>query len=54
MPPTETTTVKREATTETETKSESGGGVLSTIVDVVGEVLALPFRLVGGLIRALF
>jgi hypothetical protein len=53
MHPTETTTVTKE-TTETETQTEHRGGVLSTVVDVVGEILALPFRLVGGLIRAIF
>ncbi len=54
MYPEETTTVKKETTTETETKSESGGGVLSTTVDVLGEIIAFPFRLIGGLIRAIF
>lgn len=29
-------------------------GVLSTAVHVVGELLALPFRLVGGLLRLIF
>ena len=29
-------------------------GVLSGLVHVVGEVLALPFRLVGGLLRVIF
>jgi len=52
--PSETTTVKKESTTETETQSSSHGGVLSTTVDVVGEILAFPFRLIGGLIRAIF
>jgi hypothetical protein len=52
--PTETTTVKKELTTETETESSSGGGVLSTTVDVIGEIIALPFRLIGGLIRFIF
>ena len=45
--------VERETTTET-TKRDSDGGVISGTVDTVGEVLALPFRLVGGAIRALF
>jgi len=40
-------------TTTTETRGESGG-VLSSTVDVVGEVLALPFRAVGGLLRGIF
>ena len=37
----------------TETLSESGG-VLSSTVDVVGEVIALPFRAVGALFRGIF
>lgn len=43
----------RTETTTTETRGESSG-VLSSTVDVVGEVLALPFRAVGGLLRAIF
>jgi hypothetical protein len=46
--------VERRTETTTETRSESGGGVLSSTVDVVGEVIALPFRAVGGLIRGIF
>jgi hypothetical protein len=45
--------VDRRTETTTETQSESGG-VLSSTVDVVGEVIALPFRAVGGLIRGIF
>jgi hypothetical protein len=45
--------VEQRTETTTETRSESGG-VLSSTVDVVGEVLALPFRAVGGLIRGIF
>ena len=43
----------RTETTTTETRGESGG-VLSSTVDVVGEVLSLPFRAVGGLLRGIF
>jgi hypothetical protein len=46
----EPVTVERETTTTT---TESGG-VLSSTVDVVGEVISLPFRAVGGLFRAIF
>ncbi len=52
--PTEKTVVEKETTTETEAQSAGGGGVLSTTVDVVGEILALPFRIVAGLLRAIF
>ena len=44
--------VDRRTETTTETRGESGG-VLSSTVDVVGEVIALPFRAVGGLIRGI-
>lgn len=47
------TTVQQTETSTTNTKQESGG-VLSSTVDVVGEVIALPFRAVGALFRAIF
>ena len=40
--------------TTTETSANEDSGVLSSTVNVVGEVIALPFRAVGGLLRALF
>ena len=46
----EPVTVQRETTTTT----SEGGGVLSSTVDVVGEVVSLPFRAVGSLFRAIF
>lgn len=46
--------VEKQTTTTTETSTSEDSGVLSSTVNVVGEVVALPFRLVGGLIRALF
>ena len=51
--PAESAVENRSETTTTETSAESGG-VLSSTVDVVGEVLALPFRAVGGLLRGIF
>ena len=51
--PTETAVESRSETTTTETRGESGG-VLSSTVDVVGDVLSLPFRAVGGLLRGIF
>ena len=50
--PTEVAVENRTETT-TETRGESGG-VLSSTVDVVGDVLSLPFRAVGGLLRGIF
>jgi hypothetical protein len=44
-----------ERTTTTTTKSGPGcSGVLSCTVDFVGDVIAFPFRLVGGVVKALF
>lgn len=51
--PEEAAVESRTETTTTETRGESGG-VLSSTVDVVGEVLSLPFRAVGGLLRGIF
>lgn len=49
------TVVGRRTTTKTVTGPRPAPrGVLSTAVHVVGELLALPFRLIGGLIRWLF
>lgn len=43
-------------TTTTEVTSDSGscGGVLSCTVNVLGEIIALPFRAVGALVGAIF
>ena len=51
--PTEAAVENRTETTTTETRGESGGALSST-VDVVGDVLSLPFRAVGGLLRGIF
>ena len=52
--PGEPTVVKKE-TTVTETPDVgSSSGLLSGTVNLVGEVAALPFRVVGGLIRLIF
>ena len=44
-------TTEKSETTKTEGNS---GGVLSSSVNIVGEVLALPFRAVAGLFEVLF
>ena len=51
--PSNATVENRTETTTTETPGESGG-VLSSTVDVVGDVLSLPFRAVGGLLQGIF
>ena len=45
-------TVERRTTTTETTDQHSG--VLSSTVNTVGDVVAFPFRVVGGAIRALF
>lgn len=47
--------VEKETTVRTETENPGEStGVVSGTVNVIGEVLALPFRLVGGLISLVF
>ncbi|HXG17767.1 MAG TPA: hypothetical protein VNN62_01660 [Methylomirabilota bacterium] len=46
--------VERQTTTTETTDTGSSGGVLSSTVNAVGEVIALPFRVVGGIISAIF
>jgi hypothetical protein len=46
--------VEVERYSTTETTREDNGGILSGTVDVIGEVIALPFRAVAGLFRAIF
>ncbi len=43
-------------TTTTEVEKDDGGcgGVLSCTVNVLGEIIALPFRAVGALVSAIF
>jgi len=43
---------RRTTTTTTDTTQDTG--VLSSTVNTVGEVISLPFRAVGGLLRAIF
>lgn len=43
---------RRTTTTEVEPAAETG--VVSGTVNVIGEAVALPFRAVGGLLRAIF
>ncbi len=52
---TEPVVVEKQTTkTEQTAKTEGDTGLLSGTVHVVGQVLALPFRLVGGLIGIVF
>jgi len=46
--------VERETTVKTTETQDGSGGILSGTVNVIGEVIALPFRAVGGLIRVIF
>lgn len=49
----EPVTVERHTTTTT-TDATEDTGVVSSTVNVIGEVISLPFRAVGGLVRAIF
>jgi hypothetical protein len=49
----EPVTVEKHTTTTTDSTTEDTG-VLSGTVNVIGEVISLPFRAVGGLVRAIF
>jgi len=46
--------VVEEETTVTEQEVDSCDGILSCTVDFAGDVIAFPFRLVGGLFKAIF
>jgi hypothetical protein len=48
------TTAETRTTTETNTESEQQGGLVSGTVDIVGKTIALPFRVVGGLVDLIF
>ena len=48
---TETTTVTEETTTSTK---EHSGGVISGFFGFLGKVIAFPFKVVGGIIEAIF
>ena len=54
QPPTQPVVIEQRPTSTTTTTHREPQGVLSTAVHVVGELLILPFRLVGGLIRLVF
>jgi hypothetical protein len=48
--------VEKSETTSTTTEAKAAGhpGILSSTVHAIGWVIALPFRLVGGLLRIIF
>ncbi len=55
--PVSSTTTQATTRTTTETHSETqqeSGGLLSGTVDIVGKTIALPFRVVGGLVDLIF
>ena len=47
-------TVETRTTKVVDGDDDAPRGVLSTTVHFIGEIIALPFRIVGGLIRAIF
>ena len=46
--------VEHHTTVTDEEQKDHGGGVISTTVAFIGEVIAFPFRLVGSVFRAIF
>lgn len=46
--------VESRTTVTDEEKNDQGGGVISTTIAFVGEVIAFPCRLVGAVSRAIF
>jgi hypothetical protein len=53
-PTTAPAVVQKETTVTTTEPAGSSGGVVSGAVNVIGEVIALPFRAVGGLLSVIF
>lgn len=53
-PYSDSSTTETKTVTENEEKDDGCGGVLSCTVDVVGDVIALPFKAVGYLVSAVF
>ena len=49
--PETTTTVE---TTTTETTAHESRGIIGTVFHFIGQVIALPFKLIGGLFEAIF
>src|SRR5687767_11554258 len=49
-----TAETRTRTTTETNTATEQEGGLVSGTVDIVGKTIALPFRVVGGLVDLIF
>ncbi len=47
----ETVVVEKETTIG---EDDDSGGILSTTLNVIGDIIALPFRLIAGLLRAIF
>ena len=46
--------VTRTTTTDEEHHEEQEGGILSGTVEIIGDILALPFRAVAGLFKLIF
>jgi hypothetical protein len=48
------TAVKTETTSTENDDDGGGGGIISGTIDVIGFIIALPFKIVGGLIEIIF
>jgi hypothetical protein len=54
QPTAESTVVRKTESTERRTETRQEGGLISGTVDIVGKTVALPFKVVGGLIDVIF
>jgi hypothetical protein len=50
----ESAVVRKTESTERRTETRQEGGLISGTVDIVGKTVALPFKVVGGLIDVIF
>jgi hypothetical protein len=53
-PTAESAVVRKTESTERRTETRQEGGLISGTVDIVGKTVALPFKVVGGLIDVIF
>jgi hypothetical protein len=53
-PTAESAGVRKTESTERRTETRQEGGLISGTVDIVGKTVALPFKVVGGLIDVVF
>ena len=50
----QTSTTVKEETTSASTQAPSDGGIFGGVFHLLGEILAFPFRVIGGIFDAIF